>query len=733
MRFPAAVLLGIAATASPAGGAAAQGATPVAGARTEVVRLDAVVTDGDGELITDLKAQDFKVLEDGKPQRIVQFVVAGRAAPAPEPGASTPGPADEAQVEEARGSGRLIAVVVDDLHIARGNLEFTQEALRRFVREFLAPDDRVALVTTSGAAGVPQLTLDRAGLVQAVNGLSVRDVSAVQARSADMTPEQAELVLRGDMHAIKFTARSIAEEPGSQYAADSPLAQVIGSSGPAPMGILPEEAAAAQEAERQARAVLAGALQYSVATLATVDSVLRSLAPLPGRKLCLLVSDGFLVGTGTSEERLSEMRSVVDAATKSGAVVYALDAGGLMTRARDASSLGPGSQADVQHAMDHQAEQILRTTLETVSSDTGGFLVRGTNDLAGGLHRMLLDNETYYLIAYEPKNTKRDGKFRKIEVKIEGHSDFNVRTRKGYFATDDRKVAARNTTPGSLALPPPVAAPHVLDEVEARALLSAPLPESAGIPVRLAADYLDLPPDGARAILRTRMDLSDLRWQEADGRYRAAIDLVGSLYDADGRAIGEPFTKHAELDLSGSDRKKLREEGLQYQEAMPLAPGRYQVRVVAHESKFDQTGGAARWVEIPDLSSKKLAMSSVFLSTTTSDNGSGPQAALRDVQALRRFDRHSSLYFQTYIYNPKVDDNGTRDVILQAQIWSGGRLVGASKPQPPRFQEKDGTPLPETNGMSLESLKPGAYHLKVVVVDRKAGAEVSRTIDFTIE
>jgi hypothetical protein len=319
-------------------------------------------------------------------------------------------------------------------------------------------------------------------------------------------------------------------------------------------------------------------------------------------------------------------------------------------------------------------------------------------------------------------------------VKIAQRADLRVRTRKGYFAPDDRKVAAaRNVTPGALVLPPPVALPHVLDAEEARALLSTAIPQHGGIPVGLAADYLELPKDGVRAIVRTHVDVSHLEWQKADGRYRAAMDLAGGLYDADGRAIGEPFAKHADLDLSSSDFGKINEEGLQYRVAMPLAAGRYQVRVVVHESKFDQTGGAARWIEVPDLSSKNLALSSLFLSAPSDKSSDDPEGSLRDMQALRRFDRNGNLYFQTYIYNPRMDDKGARDVILQAQIWSGNELMAASQPAPPRFLERNGVPAPETSGMSLEGLKPGGYELKVVVVDRMAGVEASQKIDFTIE
>ena len=109
---------------------------------------------------------------------------------------------------------------------------------------------------------------------------------------------------------------------------------------------------------------------------------------------------------------------------------------------------------------------------------------------------MLDDNDAYYLMAYEPSNTKRDGKFRKIEVRLPRRSGLVVRTRKGYLAPDDRKEAR---SPDRLARPgrrPAWRAAPALDEAEARAVLSVARPRK-GTPVRLVVDYLDLPPAGA--------------------------------------------------------------------------------------------------------------------------------------------------------------------------------------------------------------------------------------------
>ena len=287
------------------------------------------------------------------------------------------------------------------------------------------------------------------------------------------------------------------------------------------------------EALQQAKGVLAEALHVSRASLGRIDDVLRGLSSLPGRKLCLLVSDGFLVGAGTSEELTQELRGIIDAATRSGAVVYALDARGLVTGTMDASvTRGGGTSPDLQVSVSRQAEGLLRTTLETVSNDTGGFLVRATNDLAGGLRRMLEDNEAYYLMAYGPTNQKRDGRFRKIELRLTSRRQLLVRTRKGYYAPDDRKQAS--------------GPPRGQTDAESRAVLSQPMPRSETL--RVTADFVALPPGGSQAVVRAHVDVAGLAWRKADARLSAALQVVGGAYDAAGNPVGTVFGGRRELE-----------------------------------------------------------------------------------------------------------------------------------------------------------------------------------------
>jgi hypothetical protein len=346
---------------------------------------------------------------------------------------------------------------------------------------------------------------------------------------------------------------------------------------------------------------------------------------------------------------------------------------------------------------------------------------------------MLADNEAYYLIAYEPANTKRDGRYRKIELRLPRHPDLAVRTRRGYLAPDERKQGRAALRAGA-PLPPLVASPNALAETEVRAALSAPLPPN-GIPVSVSADYLDLPPEGPQAIVQARVDLAGLSWRETDGRYRADIEVLGGFYDATGSPAGLPFGRRFELDLGEAEYRQATREGLRYAHRLPLRPGRYELRIMAREAVLGPLGGATQSIEVPDLGEKKLTLSSLFVSTSVA---TGPGAGeggetLHDAQLMRRFKRSDSLSFQLYVYNALADEKGATDVVLQAQIRSGGNAIAASKPQVVVFQRKDGVLLPQSNGMSLESLAPGDYELRVVVVDRKADATAFRSVSFSVE
>lgn len=696
-------------TGLPAG---AQEAVP--GVRSEVVRLDVVVTDEKGHTIPNLTQADFDLREDGKVQRVTHFAAAGGK---PSAELASAGTTDTQATAVSPGAGRHVVVFVDDLHIRATNLAVTKQALHRFASEVLAPEDNVTLVTTSSRGGVERFSRDRSVLTQEIDRLVGREAAQPPAQTSQMTPAQAELVLRGDSNALKLVARTLMDTPGTGFESGDPRAA---ASGRLVLGGLDrEEGPAAEEAQRQAKGILVQTMRFSAVTLDRLSDVVRGLSRIPGRKICLLVSDGFLVGAGTTEELTREMQSVIDAATRAGAVVYGLDSRGLVSSAAsDASAVGGRGRPDIRAGVESRAEQLYLLTLMAVANDTGGFLVRGTNDLASGLKRMLGDNDSYYVLAYESSNPKRDGRFRKIEVRLTRGRDYVVRTRKGYFAPNDKKLAP---DVGRVMARP-------LEDAEVRAMLKSDLPAPAEIPVRLTADYLDVPPAGAHAVVRVHVDLGALRWQPASDRRQAFLDAWGGVFDPSGNLVGAPFGRHVSLDLSVGEQRRALADGFQYRHQIPLAPGRYEVRWVAAEAHTARLGGARQWLDVPDLSQKKLALSGVFLSTGTAGGD-----ALQIADAKRRFKRTDNLYFQVHVYNAARDDKGASDVVLQAQIRSQGKIVAASKPRPAALESKDGVLLPETNGMSLQELAPGDYELRVVVVDRKTDTTLNGKVQLSVE
>lgn len=711
------------ATSLPAG-VAAVGQQPATAVVADIVRLDVVVSDASGKPVAGLTVGDFQVFEDGAPQTITDFVEVRRGqadSSGSEPATTRPGAPSPAPASEAF---RHVVIVVDDLHMALETVEPAKAALLRFVDEQVAPDDRLAVVLTSSPAS-QQLTSERAALRQAIRRIRSHDAGRAAGLGSRMTPAQAELILRGDQSALRLAARLLMDEPASTLSAGSPRATVEARDGATPASLDAGEKAAAREAEREARATLAVGLRPTQLSLTTLHAVLRGLAALPGRKLCLLVSDGFLVGKNTSLEQTRLLNMVVNAATRAGAAVYALDTRGLAPGSADASVVGPIPDPGLRERVARLAREESRATLLRLAEDTGGLLL---TDEGAALARMLADDLSYYLVGYTPSKPERDGRYRKLEVRLPRRPELKARTRRGYLADGEPDASASPALQLVAGSPSP-------REAAIRAALSSPLPAD-GVPVLATASYLALPPDGPQAIVQARVEATALVWEKGDdGRHRTRLDLLGGFYDEGGDAVGLPFGTSFELDLAEAEYRGALEQGLRYAQRVPLDPGRYTLRIVAHETTRGALGGATQLVEIPDLGEAGLTLSSLFVSAADAPGArlDADATSLHDAQLLRRFKSSDSLYFQVYVYNARADEGGATDVVLQAQIRSQGQPIAASKPVPAAFARKDGLPLPEGNGISLDQLSPGGYELRIVAVDRKAGVTAQRSLDFTVE
>jgi len=665
--------------------------------RTELVQLDVVVTGKDGRGVPGIAPGEFEILEDGKPQTLSHFAVEARPGLRTEEAAPPPAElAPSAAAPPAERHRRLFVLAVDDLHTAPGNIAPARKALTRFVDEQISSDDLVALATTSGTTGVFQdFTRDKDALHRAVARVQSRYQPVEPGGTPYLSEYQAELIDRGDAEALRVAVQEILQT--EDYLGD------VG---------------AREQAYAQARRMVFEIMARSGRALEAILGLVQGLASLPGRKVVVLVSDGFLVGLGAAENRAFDVRRIVDAATRSGVVLYALDTRGLVADVPGGGAsfqgpgvlTAPGARADLQT----RGNEAQRQSLNALAEDTGGFLVRDTNDLTQGLGRIVRDNEVYYLIAYEPTNAARDGKFRRIEVRLRGRSGLRVRTRSGYFAPDDRKAAAS------------AADPDAAREREIGQALASLFPLQ-GVPMRMSADFIDLPPAGSQAVIRTQLDVSGVPFTPKNDRYAADLEIAGAVYDEKGGLVGEVSGERAQLSLTEETYRRAMAEGLTVQKTLALHPGRYQVRMAAREATRSLLGSASGWVEIPDLASRPLTLSSIFL---LADAGPGA-SDLTDVQVERRFHPGQGLHYVVHVYAGAAAGR-LAGATLQGQIWQGSRLVGVTAKHDLAIAS-GGSAAKWSERISLEGFASGLYELRVVVGGPDGKEAAQRRVSFRVE
>ena len=455
----------------------------------------------------------------------------------------------------------------------------------------------------------------------------------------------------------------------------------------------------------------------------------RGLSGVTGRKALFLVSDGFIAGLSAGSGLSFDMRRIADAATRAGVVVYALDTRGLIglppaLRAESLDVVRPAT-AGVIEIMARRSEEGMRAAMNAIAVDTGGFMVENSNDLRAGLQTILKDTETYYLLAYEPTNTRRDGGFRHIEVRLPGVRDVKVRTRSGYFAADDRRL-----------LPSATAADAARREEQRRAEMGAALGALApltAIPVRLAADFVSRDGAAGEVVVNASVDVSALPLVRRDDRRLATVETVADVLDETGRVAATLETERRSLDLSEADMARLVRRGLPYSRAVALKPGHYRVRLAARDDASGLLGSAWRSVEVPDLTEGRLALSGLFLMKDQGPQSAGDAApVLHGVQDLRRFGRSEGLYVQLYAYNAKHDVSGAIDLVSQAAVVKGGAVLATAAPEP-MVADVTRSPVGHLSRIRLQPLDPGEYELRITVTDRNASATVARAVAFTVE
>jgi hypothetical protein len=448
-------------------------------------------------------------------------------------------------------------------------------------------------------------------------------------------------------------------------------------------------------------------------TLDVCERALNGLSGARGRKSLILVSEGFI-----HDINLDEFKRVNNAARRANTAIYFVNARGLegvplaMT-----AQFGPAlPEQDVGFAFAESFDAVAGS--EVVSNESGGFTVRNTNDLSGGIQRIANETRVYYLLGYIPTNAARDGKFRKIQVKLASAKGREVRARKGYFAPGDGKTA--------------FAAKKGVDP-EVQSALDSPW-SIDGIPLRMTHYIGDERSLGKAAVLITaEVDTRSLDFEEQEGRSLA--DLQFLLVVAH-RASGEFFRYDQGISMRLQPATKERLARLWYPitRDFELKSGDYQAKLVVRDTRSRKIGTLIHEFDVPALGSLRAS------TPVLSDTQQSPNAVIAEglpggrlvPLARREFPSGGDLLCQFEVYGAKADEKSGMPRVVQGYLVRrpDGSILTSMEPTPinPTTLGK----VTRMFGFRLGDAPPGEYEILMTIRDDLAGQSMEIREPFTV-
>jgi len=693
---------------------------------SELVEVDVIVTDKGDHPRTDLGPEDFEVLEDGQPQPITHFA-RGFTAASVGHRPSTASPGITAFPDEGIRRGRHVVLAVDDYHLESSDLATVRKALLRCIDEQMQSGDEVAVVAASGSLGpLQQFTTDREVLRRAVGRLQVQNRSFLPRSPTDvphLTDYQAELIEAGDEDALELAAREVMAAQWHRADPGSGMEK-------------PNQEIAGRRVRALAREIVSNTSRATRLTLSSLEHLLASLAPLRGRKVVALFSSGFFLGPDRQSSR-GDLEVIANAAMRAGVVIYAVDARGLIatTAIGDATAGGTydlAASPGTRERIGLSATEASRAGMSALAADTGGLALFDRNDLGGALKQVMEDSASYYRLGYQPQ-ASRDGRFPKVEVRVPTLSGLRIRTASAYRARAAGEATGTAAASEKAASDPKEAAARLL-----RAALDS-LFEVRGLPVDLAADFVAAKNE-AEVVLTALVDAGQLGFHPTpEGREGAALDIIGTVVDETGKAIGQ-FSDRVELSLTAEAKARAIANGLTYRKAFTVKPGLLQARIAVREDESGLLGSTSQWVQVPDRSKQALVLSSILVVGEGESPAAVRSAAGRGVvsfdrsrraEVSRRFPRGGHLDYLLMVYG-RAKPGPASPVEIERQLFYGNVLLTKSAPTRLTGESPDGARA-EGGRLRLDAFSPGDYELRIVATDTTTRATATRSLSFIVE
>jgi hypothetical protein len=470
------------------------------------------------------------------------------------------------------------------------------------------------------------------------------------------------------------------------------------------------------EVRNAARAVLIQTAKITQNMYASLESLMRSAAKSPGRKLAFFISDGFLLDAGPHAPDLrGTLDKIIDTAQKAGVVVYTIDSSGLTNPGVD---MRQGS-ARMDFGAPIGEMEARQDAMNALAGDTGGRALRNTNFFDRWVGKVLDEASNYYVIAWRPDNeAERLAKFRQVQISIVNRPELSVRAPRGYLTGPTPSDTAVTEKPANAVAHTP--------ETELRDALANHYP-SRGLPTYLSLAFLNTPKNEMLLTSSIQVGTNALDYGD-DSKQPATLRIAGVILNDKGKVAGSFRNQLKVNPIEGlSDAA-----GVIYNEHTPLLPGIYQVRVAARDEKSGRLGSALQWIVIPDLAKQDLTTSSILLGAQVIQNKAAPGGdAQVQLSVDHKFSRSAGLGYWIFIYKARRGANGP-NVSVQSAVVQDGRVVLNSPVRKIADSGEDVERIPFGDQLPLQSLTPGRYELTVTVKDEIAGTTTTQQIDFQV-
>jgi VWFA-related protein len=651
--------------------------------QTDIVLTNVVARDKKtGEVVKGLKASDFTILENGKPQTIASFDYQNvdEAAVLREKTTVT-GKATIAQLlnqdfaantEQLR-DHRLIVMFFDLSSMQPEDTDRAVEAAQDYINKKMQPADLVALVSMATGLSMDQdFTSDKAALLRGVGKYNGTEGT-------------------GFANGNEGGNSGGTADDGSSFTADDSEYNSLNT-------------------DREL---------YAIRTIA------KSLERVDQRKSMLYFSGGL---TRQGIENQASMRAATNEAVKANMAIYSVDSRGLQAlppvgNASTGSLRGTASYSGGAMQSQLDANFGSQEVLATLSSDTGGKAFFDSNDFAPAFQQVQHDTEAYYIVGFHSTNTARDGSYRHLTVRL-NRSDVKIDYRPGYYApadfqhqkTEDREVALTEE-------------------------LRSDLP-ATDVAVYLQSLYFRL--DEGKFFVPVSLIIpgSQIHSVKNGDRDKANIDVIGQVKNAQGIVVGN-VRDNVKLALDAA--QQVQKKNIQYSTGFTLAPGRYHLKFVVRENQTGAMGSFVTDLQVPDMKKTPLKLSSIVLSSQRVPN-TGKRAVsplvregvewIPNVPHVFRQDQH--LYLLYEVYDPTKQkgavgpasspgltrrEGGPVRVLTSIEFLSGGVKVYETP-----LVEADVINIPERGAVGfqfdvpLTQLKPGTYVCQVNVIDDAGGS-----------